>query len=127
VSDRGDVAGFDGPDGEGGEAALAGDLGGEDEEAALATDLAEAAQGTPAAGEERARLLERARASMIDALTELHAVAGEMLGHLDHRADGPWKAEEAVCYAGDRRREREAQRHYLAAQRWHDTIRRRTI
>jgi hypothetical protein len=62
---------------------------------------------------------------MVEALTELDAAVTEMLAHLEHRNDGPWPAEEAICYAADRRRERDAQRRYLAAQHWHDTIRRR--
>ena len=107
--------------GDGG-APAAGDPEREDEEA-LANDLRDAA--SPPVGGDRATLLERARATMVEALTDLHATTAEMLGHLEHRADGPWQAEEAICYAADRGREREAYRRYLAAQHWHDTIRRR--
>ena len=88
--------------------------------------LEEVARGRAPGNEDRASLLERARATMVDALTDLHAIAAEMLGHLEHGADGPWEAEEAICYTADRRRERDAHRRYLAAQSWHDTIRRRS-
>jgi hypothetical protein len=72
-------------------------------------------------------LLSRSTDEMIDALGDLRAVSEEMVGLLTSRRAGMWGAGEARRYSELRRREQGAHRRYVAAQRWHDAVRRRLL
>jgi hypothetical protein len=72
-------------------------------------------------------LLQRATETMIGAHDELGVVSAEMADLLSGRRAGTWGTEQARRYADLRRREQRAHRRYLAAQRWHDAVRRRLL
>jgi hypothetical protein len=72
-------------------------------------------------------LLDRATEAMIRALDELRAAAGEMATLLCARRTATAAIDEERRYAALRRVELRAHRRYLAAQRWHDNVRRHLL
>ena len=94
---------------------------------ALVTSASDCDHAEPVAGPpHHTELLGRAIEAMIGALEELEGVAGDMAGLL-RRPGAATAGTDEQRYAGLRRLERRAHRRYLAAERWHDTVRRRLL